>query len=580
MIGTLSSRLGHSVPLRLIFDHPTLGGFTAALAASAGKSLHDVDGSASDGEAVPASAAQLAVLAAEALATHDAAYTVTAAVRVTGIADWSRATAAAARVLSRHEVFTSRFAADASHNIVARLDPSPEGRTFTVELTDLSELGEEIARDVALNWVSEQRWQPVDLLGDERRPLTRVNVFRISEPAAGAGTAIVALVTHHALIDEMSADLVWTEIFGAVSRPEDPLPATRNHSRWARESMSPQARELAREAAERLAGRIAVSGLSGLSLPAPEPGHTTRGGASSWFVIPAELGSRADAAASRWSVPIHALLGTAVACALAQQGSGPFAIFMPMTLRRSDADFGTVGCLVTSLPVLADMRPGEPAADAVARWHHSVLATMECADANVGETEQLLRIALPEWAASPRISLAFEAPAGGSAGQVEWVPVPQGPSPAKHDLAIFMTAGATGARQCRIAWRPATISNRYAVALGPAIIAQLESLCGRPAGEGNAGATAQPAVSLAPDPEHLPGTATSAALTVLISEILGHPVRSDDDLFQAGATSLDLLKIIAAVRLEYGVSIRAVDIFDCPTPASLASAAARLAASG
>jgi amino acid adenylation domain-containing protein len=581
MIGALSSRLGQSVPLRLIFDHPALADFTAALAASTRAPLPESSADSHGGEPAPPAAAQLAVLAAESLASHDAAYTVTAAVRVTGIADWGHLTAAAAHALARHEVFTSRFGTDASHNIITRPDPSPEGRTFSFEFTDLSELGEDQAGDAALNWISEQRWQPVHLLGDDDRPITRVNVFRLSGPAAATGTAIVALVTHHALVDELSAGLIWAEMFRAASRPEEPLPPDRRYGLWARDSMSAAARQRACEAAQSLAGRFALRAMSGLPLPAPERGRTDRSGATSWFVIPAELGNRIDAAASRWSVPAQAVLGTAVARALAQPaGRGSFAIFMPMTLRRSQADFATVGCLVTSLPVLAEVAPGEPAADAVVRWHRSVLATMGSADADPGEADRLMRAALPWWAAAPRISLAFEAAAAGRDGQVEWAPVPQASGPAKYDLAVFMADGRQGARQCRIAWREETVSGQYAAELGAAIVAQLESLCGRPGPaprqEGGTRPAARPAAAPAPASGQPPGTAESGAMTALVSEVLGRSIGPDDDLFRAGATSIDLLKIVAAVRREHGVAIRAVDIFDCPTAASLASAAARL----
>jgi hypothetical protein len=298
---------------------------------------------------------------------------------------------------------------------------------------------------------------------------------------------------------------------------------------------------------------------------------------SSRFEIPASLGRRIDSAAAFWSVPPQAVIGAAVAHSLAQNTRSPFAIFMPMTLRRSPADFESVGCFATSLPVLADVHPDEPPSDAVARWHQSVLATMDNGEADPGEVERALQAALPGWASWLRVSLAFESPSAGRAGEIEWAPVPQVPGPAKHDLALFVTEEGGAARQCRVQWRTDAVTRQYVTGLVHAILAHLAHVCGQPETTSLPRATHGGSQAAAPaSAPRQPGQRlTSAAMTALLSAVLGTPLGPDDDVFQAGATSLHLLKIVAAVRAEHGISIRAVDIFDYPTGASLASVAER-----
>lgn len=59
-------------------------------------------------------------------------------------------------------------------------------------------------------------------------------------------------------------------------------------------------------------------------------------------------------------------------------------------------------------------------------------------------------------------------------------------------------------------------------------------------------------------------------MAALISAILEREVSPDQNVFEAGAQSLDLARLVAAIYREYRVRLRAVEIFDYPDAVGLA----------
>lgn len=68
-----------------------------------------------------------------------------------------------------------------------------------------------------------------------------------------------------------------------------------------------------------------------------------------------------------------------------------------------------------------------------------------------------------------------------------------------------------------------------------------------------------------------PRTPSATDLAALCSTIAGADILPDADLFLAGLTSLDLVRVIGAIEHGYGIRLTAVDILDHPTAEHLAA---------
>src|SRR6266545_4873788 len=494
-------QLGYDVPVSLVFDHPTLASFTVA--ARSHLSDQEADAAARDTaaqERTPAPA-QLAILEAELLSPPDQAlFTVVDAVRVTGVPDWPRLPAAIAATLARHEVLGWRFSRDDARGLVAEVGEPGRPLAEAVDEVDLRALPEAAAEAAIAQRLAQERDHRIDLLSGARG--VRALVFRTRPDATGMQAGVCALVAHHALVDETSMRLLWTDVFTRVDG--DPVDDGHgaHYAQWATQMATAAAGLRATRSAAELASRLTESPLGTLVRPDPQQPAMAASGPPLRFTIPAELAGRAIDAARRFAVPVSAIYGAAVVRALgATISRSRFALFMPMTLRRA----GTV--------------------------HWSAL--------------------------SP--------PAG----------------PAKHDLSIFITPGARHrAGAGRLLWRTGPADRALVGLLAPAlasgVLDALNDLCGRdelpPAGPlaGERADQLWPA-GHAEAPSEPDEAGLAQVVTAIAGTLLAQPLAADDSLFEAGARSLDLIRLTAEIGRTYGVQLSAVDVFDHPTPAELAS---------
>ena len=584
LMGRLTEALGQEIPVSLIFDNATLDGFVGALrdhlqrAMSAGGEETRLEGQRTPGPS------QLAILDAEQWSPDEGLFTVVDAVHVKGLPDQVVLDRAITATLARHDIFTWRFTRDEKNTVAAFGGRSPAGMTGQVETIDLRALPATHAEAAVTARLAFERQQRINLLADVPAASLRVLVFRTGPDAAGREAGVCALVAHHALVDEISTGLVWDEIFSRAGGMSSPAGYDDRYEHWAREMAGPAAKRRAARSAEEIASRLCAAPIGAIPLAAhpgpPEPllPRPVR------FAVPPELSARCADAASRFAVPVAALYGAAVVRALGPVIRAPrFALFMPVTLRRSEPDFMAVGCYVASVPVLGESPPGaEPAAAAVTRWHRSVGFAAERADADPSHLAGLLQASAPGWFAAARVSLAIERPLAGRSGPVEWSSLPQPDHGAKYDLSVFLTPGTREKPGSgRVVWRNGRADRGMARSFADSFLGALDELCAGGTlslpGCGGAPPSAPAADIAAPDTSpqlagQPPGeTELGEEIGTLAGMVLGQRVAPGSDLFQAGARSLDLIRLAAEIKRRYEVALSAVDIFDCPTPASLAT---------
>lgn len=569
LTGQLAEDLGVDVPISLIFDHPTFADFVDAVRASTGdadsQENEQAEPVARDLHRTP-SAVQLAIIGAEGWAADPAQFTVTAVARVT-VPNWADLHSALSATLDRHETLRWRFRLDDHYQITVDAADAP-GCTISVETVDLRTAGE--AGQNITDRLTAERLRPIDLLSGA--PLVRAMLFhtsRVDERDSG----VVALIAHHVVVDEASIALLWSEVVARLAgdRPE-PAP-DRRYAHWAAGSARPTAMQRARDAAETLADQLIAGPIGRLDTTSIA---STNSGAVP-VLLPNELVAKVAESAHRLSLPPASLYTAAGAVALAQfMTDRRFPLFVPVTCRRTQADFTTVGCFVSNLPIPVEaVSPSDLTGDWVRRWHRSVLHATEYAIADVETLAARLRTALPGWVEMPRVSLVVETPFAAKTPMVSWASMPSPPGPPKHDLTLFLTVGVDQPVRGRVEWRPGSFDFLRAEVLTKSLTSALTALAGSGLSSGNAGPVVMPPASASGSASPRPATRTLHDRLVkdfaaLASTVLGHEITMTTDLFTAGAQSVDLVRLCAAIRAQYSCRIDLVDIFDHPTLAELA----------
>jgi amino acid adenylation domain-containing protein len=109
--------------------------------------------------------------------------------------------------------------------------------------------------------------------------------------------------------------------------------------------------------------------------------------------------------------------------------------------------------------------------------------------------------------------------------------------------------------------------------LVPLAFVRLAAMPLTPSGKLNRAAlhAAEPAAepSSGPVPEEAPGGA-EPLLCELFTEVLGTPVRPDDDFFAAGGDSLMAMRLVSGIHSALGTELEVLDLMAHPTPATLA----------
>ncbi|MFJ6483325.1 amino acid adenylation domain-containing protein [Streptomyces sp. NPDC091682] len=379
-VSRLGARLGTGVPLRLLFEHPTLERFAAALdalraeGAAAATVAVTAIGARPAGEPAPLSFAQQRLWFLDQLQPGRPDYNIPVATRLHGPLDADALAAALCAVVTRHEVLRSR------------ITEGPRGPVQTVEApevfapvrTDLGDLPREEARSRALGLAHADAAAPFDL---GSAPLLRARVVRVADDEH-----LLVLVLHHTVGDGWSMPVLWRELSGAYA-------ALRRGERPALPELPVQYGDFAYWQQRRLADgdadagiahwRAALGGLPALELPTDRPRPQVRSGAGDAFVfeVPAELAERLGALARERGATLFMVLLAGFQALLARYtGQADIAVGSPIAGRDRTELEPLVGFFVNTLVLRTDLS-GDPAFDELlGRVRRTALAAYEHQD--------------------------------------------------------------------------------------------------------------------------------------------------------------------------------------------------------
>ncbi|HSF41071.1 MAG TPA: amino acid adenylation domain-containing protein [Thermoanaerobaculia bacterium] len=308
MLSRVRGALGVDLPLRALFEEPTIEGLAGyierARREASGTLAPPIVPVPRDG-AVPLSFAQQRLWFLDQLEPGSFAYNIAGGVRLTGTLDVPALTRTFSEIVRRHESLRTTFGTGEEGEPLAVIAPPAP---FDLPLHDLTALPEEERERKALALATAEVQRPFDLA---RGPLFRLTLVKLSETEHAM---IVAM--HHIISDGWSIGILVRELgalYGAfVAGRPSPLPELpvqyADFAAWQRRWLAGEVLDAqVRWWAEHLAGAPPV-----LELPTdrPRPAVRTHRGGQVFLEIGAELSERLEAAGRRLGVtPFMTLLG-------------------------------------------------------------------------------------------------------------------------------------------------------------------------------------------------------------------------------------------------------------------------------
>jgi amino acid adenylation domain-containing protein/non-ribosomal peptide synthase protein (TIGR01720 family) len=307
MLSRVRGSLGVDLPLRALFEEPTVEGLAAyverAQRNAAGLQAPPIVPVARGG-AAPLSFAQQRLWFLDQLEPGSFAYNIAGGLRLTGTLDVPALERTLTEIARRHESLRTTFTTVEGEPVAVIAPPSP----FDLPVHDLSGLPEAEREQAALALGTEEIQRPFDL---ERGPLLRVTLLKLS-PTEHA----MVLAMHHVISDGWSIGILVRELgllYGAfVAGRPSPLPELpvqyADFAAWQRRWLRGEVLEAQlRFWADHLTGAPPV-----LELPTdrPRPAVQTHRGGQIFLEMGAELSERLEANSRRLGVtPFMTLLG-------------------------------------------------------------------------------------------------------------------------------------------------------------------------------------------------------------------------------------------------------------------------------
>ncbi|HEX2079483.1 MAG TPA: amino acid adenylation domain-containing protein [Longimicrobium sp.] len=295
VLSRIRRRLGVELPVRALFQAPTVAALARAVDAARGEASavpHPPLTRSERGGPLPLSFAQQRLWFLHQMEPESPFYNIPFAVRMRGGLDVPALRRALAEIVRRHEVLRTTFRADSSGSWQV-IHPAPE--SFDLPVADLRAVPAEWAEGEVLRLMADEAEQPFDLRRDR---MLRALLVRAEEEEH-----VLVLTLHHVAGDGWSVGVFFRELaqlYGAfragdASPLPDPPVQYADFAEWQRGWM--QGGALDAQLAywrERLAGAPAV-----LELPAdrPRPAVQSHRGEVRAFDVPAPLAARLRALA-------------------------------------------------------------------------------------------------------------------------------------------------------------------------------------------------------------------------------------------------------------------------------------------
>ncbi|HEU0078030.1 MAG TPA: amino acid adenylation domain-containing protein, partial [Longimicrobiaceae bacterium] len=364
--------LGTELPLRALFEAPTVAGLAGRLEAArrngAGTQAPPLVPVPRDGAPLPLSFAQQRLWFIDRLGPGSAAYNMPSTLRVRGTLDLRALERALAAMVGRHETLRTRFPARHGEP-VQQVEPA---RTAVLPLVDLAGLPEERRGPEMERLSGEEARRPFDLAAG---PLLRTTVLRLGETEAA-----VLFTLHHIVGDGWSVGILVREVsalYGAFSRgeaadlPELPVQYA-DYAVWQRAWLSGETLEAQIGYwRERLAGAPAL-----LELPTDRPRPAVASDAGAWtgFRIGAETAAALRALSRREGTTLFMTLLAAWQLLLSRySGQEDVVVGTPIAGRNRLETEGLIGFFVNTLALRGDLAGDPPFRGLLARVREAAL---------------------------------------------------------------------------------------------------------------------------------------------------------------------------------------------------------------
>ncbi|HET7234051.1 MAG TPA: amino acid adenylation domain-containing protein, partial [Longimicrobium sp.] len=377
LLARVRAVFGAELPLRALFEAPTLAELAGRVSAARGGGAREAPGlvPVERTRPLPLSFAQERLWFLQRLQPESAFYNVPVAVRLSGALHVPALERALGETVRRHEVLRTVFheAGDAPVQVIVPFTG------FTLPVHDLSALPEAGREAAAERWAAGEAARPFDLAAG---PLFRPALLRLGEDEH-----LLLVCMHHIVCDEWSIEVLFRDLatlYAAYQAgDESPLAALpvqyADYAVWQRATVAGEALE--RRLAwwkERLAGAPEL-----LELPTdhPRPAAQSFHGATLHAELPAGLRERLEALGRAEGATLYMVLLAAFQVLLGRYaGSGDVVAGSPVARRARPELEELVGFFTNTVVVRTDLSGGPSFREVLGRVRQGVLGAAEHQD--------------------------------------------------------------------------------------------------------------------------------------------------------------------------------------------------------
>ncbi|HJX28511.1 MAG TPA: condensation domain-containing protein, partial [Thermoanaerobaculia bacterium] len=593
LVSRVREAFGVEIPLRAVFETPTLAGLAGRIEAATERAgaalLAPIENLPGEGP-FPLSFSQERLWLLDQIEPGNAAYNMPAALRLAGRLRPELLTAVLGEIVRRHATLRTTYALvnGAPAQIVAPEVP------FVLPLVDLTGLAADAGVEEARRFAAEEALRPFDLA---RGPMLRALLVRLPTDH------LLLFTMHHIASDGWSIEVLVREVLAlyetfSQGRPS-PLPELPvryvDYAVWQRRALQGEALDeglaywrgqLADVPALDLDALAALAALDPLADRPSHPAADIEAGRES-FILPAELTERLKALGQGEGVTLFMVLLAAFQALLARSTrQTEIAVGTSVAGRDRTELEGLIGFFVNTLVMRTDLGGNPGFRELLARVRDTVLAAL--AHQQIPFEKLVIELS-PErsLARTPFFQAMFVMMSGGSSALeipgLAITPFETGAVTAKFDLTLSLRE-VEGELLADLEYRSALFEAATIRRLRDGFMALLSAVVEEPGRPLFATPLEpmQPEVrpQRAPEPVRAweaPRTAVERRLGELWSALLGAgPVGAHDDFFKLGGHSLLGTQLISQLRDVFGVEIPLRALFEAPT---LAGFAARIEAS-